>query len=69
MRLIADLRRKRGITSVVVTHDLAAALRDADRIMLLKDGRAAVCADPAGFAASRDPAALEFLSAPGGNAL
>lgn len=67
MRLIADLRRSRGITSVVVTHDLAAALRDADRIMLLKDGRAAVCADPAGFAASRDPAALEFLSATGGD--
>ena len=63
MALISDLRSRRGITSVVVTHDLAAALRDADRIMLLKDGRAAVCADPAGFAASRDPDAVEFLSA------
>ena len=69
MRLIVDLCRKRGITSVVVTHDLAAALRDADRIMLLKDGRAVVCADPSAFAASRDPVAREFLSATGGDAL
>ena len=63
MALISDLRNRRGITSVVVTHDLAAALRDADRIMLLKDGRSVVCADPAGFSASRDPDAVEFLSA------
>ena len=67
MRLIYDLRSRRGITSVVVTHDLSAALRFADRILLLKGGRAVVCADPAAFAASGDPSVVEFMSAMGGD--
>ena len=67
MRLISDLRAKRGLTSVVVTHDLAAALRAADRILLLKGGRAVICADPAAFAASTEPAVAEFMSAMGGD--
>ena len=63
MRLICDLRAKRGVTSVVVTHDLASALRTSDRILLLIGGRAALCATPAEFAASDDPRVAEFLSA------
>ena len=63
MRLICDLRAKRGVTSVVVTHDLASALRTSDRILLLIGGRAAICATPAEFAASDDPRVAEFLSA------
>ena len=62
-RLIRKLNRERGITSVVVTHDLQAALGFADRILLLRDGRAALCAPPAEFVNSQDPAAREFLAA------
>ena len=63
MRLICDLRTRRGVTSVVVTHDLAAALRTSDRIMLVKNGKSVLCAAPAEFAASKEPQAIEFISA------
>lgn len=62
-RLIARLNRARGITSVIVTHDLAAALRLGDRILLLRDGKAAFCGTPAEFLASDDPYVAEFVSA------
>ena len=62
-RLIRKLNRELGITSVVVTHDLAAALRFADRILLLKDGCACVCATPAAFETLPNPEVREFLSA------
>jgi len=63
MKLICDLRERRGVTSVVVTHDLAAAMRTSDRIMLVSGGKAVICAPPAEFAASRDPLVVEYLSA------
>ena len=63
MRLICELREKRGVTSIVVTHDLAAAMRTSDRIMLVSGGKAVLCAPPAEFAASRDPQVAEFISA------
>ena len=63
MRLICELRDKRGVTSVVVTHDLAAAMRTSDRIMLVSCGRSVLCAPPGEFAASRDPLVSEFISA------
>ena len=63
MKLICDLRDRRGVTSVVVTHDLAAAMRPSDRIMLVSGGKSVICAPPAEFAASRDPLVVEYLSA------
>ena len=69
MRLIRDMRDRRGVTSVVVTHDLASAIKTSDRIMLVSGGRAVVCATPAEFAASRDPQVVEFLSAMKGEGL
>ena len=62
-RLIRDVNDSRGATSVLVTHDLAGALRVADRIMLLKDGKCVLCARPEEFAGSRDPAVMEFIAA------
>ena len=62
-KLIADLNRTRGITSVLVTHDLPAALRIADRIMFLKGGRSVLCGTPEEFAGSDDPEVKEFISA------
>lgn len=68
-RLIRDLNRNRGVTSVVVTHDLAGAMRIADRILLLKGGRSVMCGTPAEFSASADPAVREFLAATKGEDL
>ena len=62
-RLIRKLNRERGITSVVVTHDLAAALRFANRVMLLKDGHVVACAEPSAFEALPNPDVQEFLAA------
>ena len=62
-RLIRDINAARGVTSVVVTHDLASALKIASRILLIKNGRAVVCATPEEFSKSDVPDVVEFLSA------
>ena len=62
-RLIRRLNAERGLTSLVVTHDLAGACSFADRIMMLKDGRAVLTAPPAEFLKSDIPAVREFVSA------
>ena len=62
-RLIKKLNRAMGITSVVVTHDLASALSFADRILLMKGGRVVECSAPAAFARSENAEVREFLSA------
>ena len=62
-KLIGEVNRTRSMTSVVVTHDLASALAIASRIMLVKDGKAVVCAAPEAFLASKDPYVAEFVAA------
>ena len=68
-RLVRDVGRSRGATSVLVTHDIASAMRIADRIMLLKDGKCVLCAAPEEFAASRNPAVVEFIAASRGEGI
>lgn len=62
-RLIRKLADDRGITSLVVTHDLQGALRIADRILLLKNGKVVACLPPAEFIKSDNPDVREFLAA------
>jgi phospholipid/cholesterol/gamma-HCH transport system ATP-binding protein len=62
-RLIRDLQRRLGITSVVVTHDLASAFFVADRIAFLYDGRIRFTGTPDDARASRDQFLHEFLTA------
>ena len=62
-RLIRKLNRSHGITSVVVTHDLQGALQIADRILLLKGGKAIACLHPADFLKSDNRDVKEFLAA------
>ena len=38
-QLILDTKRKRGITSILVTHDMASAFLCADRILMLNQGK------------------------------
>lgn len=61
--LIVRLNKERGITSVVVTHDLQGALKIANRILLLKDGKAVACATPEEFVKSDEPEVQAFLAA------
>ena len=68
-RLIRDVNRTRGVTSVVVTHDLGLAFRIASRILLVKDGRAVVCLTPDEFRRSENPEARAFLAAAEGEGL
>ena len=62
-RLIRQLNRKRGITSVVVTHDLQGALLFADRILMLKGGHVVELAPAEAFVRSTKPDVRDFLDA------
>ncbi len=61
--LIAQVGRARGATCVVVTHDLAGALRYADRIGFLKDGRFLQVAAPDAILHTPVPEVRAFLEA------
>ncbi len=61
--LIVKLARERGITSVVVTHDLKGALSYADKILLVKNGVAVACETPENFQRLDNRYVKEFLSA------
>ena len=65
--LIRSVNGRRGLTSIVVTHDLAGACSFADRIMMLKDGRVVLAAAPEAFMASGIPAVKELVSASKGD--
>lgn len=62
-RLIKKLNSEQGVTSIVVTHDIQGALNLADRIMLLKDGKAVAALKASEFASSDNPTVREFLTA------
>ena len=62
-RLIRRLNKERGITSIVVTHDLQGALLFADRVLMLKDGHVVEVSAPAAFVRSTNPDVREFLDA------
>lgn len=61
--LIAEVCRRHGAACAVVTHDLAGALRYADRIAFLKDGRFLEIASPAEMLTSGNPEVNSFLNA------
>lgn len=62
-RLIANLNKKLGITSVVVTHDLNSALSIGHRIAMLKAGRIVEISTPDEFRNSKNPEVVEFMEA------
>jgi phospholipid/cholesterol/gamma-HCH transport system ATP-binding protein len=61
--LVRDLQRRLGVTSVVVTHDLASAFFVADRIAFLHEGRIRFVGTTEEARASRDEFLHEFLNA------
>ena len=60
--LIQSLRQRLGVTSVVVTHDLALCFAISDRIALLKDGRLVAEGGVEAIQRSSDADVQEFLA-------
>ena len=63
--LIARLGRELGVTSVVVTHDLATAFGIGDRMAVLASGEVLAIGPPAQIRADRRPELQRFIN-PGG---
>jgi phospholipid/cholesterol/gamma-HCH transport system ATP-binding protein len=59
--LILKLADELGITSVVVTHDLASAFKVADRMVMMHEGKVRLEGGPETFRASQDPVVSRFL--------
>jgi phospholipid/cholesterol/gamma-HCH transport system ATP-binding protein len=59
--LINDLKKKLGVTSVVVTHEMDSAFRIADRMVLLDRGKFIVSGTPEEMRASKDPLVRQFI--------
>lgn len=59
--LILKLKRRQGITSVVVTHDMKLARKLADRVVFLVDGRVAFFGTVKQMDSQREPVIQEFI--------
>ncbi|MBV7434268.1 ATP-binding cassette domain-containing protein [Cardiobacteriaceae bacterium TAE3-ERU3] len=62
-RLVRDLNDSLGMTSIVVSHDIAEASRIADRIILIAGGRVVANDCPDALYASDDPLVHQFMHA------
>jgi len=62
--LLVDLNRRLGLTVLVTSHHVASSLRMADRLVLLREGRA-TGGTPRELAASEDSAIRDFMGADG----
>jgi phospholipid/cholesterol/gamma-HCH transport system ATP-binding protein len=60
-RLILDTQRRLGVTSVVVSHDIAAAFKIADKLALLHDGHILEEGPPEEFRQSKKPFVQQFI--------
>lgn len=62
-RLIVRVRKEIDVTSVVVSHDLNALARIADRLALLEEGKIVLVAGPEEFMQSKHPLVIRFVEA------
>jgi phospholipid/cholesterol/gamma-HCH transport system ATP-binding protein len=60
--LVRKLQRELGVTSIVVTHDIRAGFRIANRVALLKEGEISFEGSPEEMVASKDQYIQAFLS-------
>ncbi len=60
-RLIMDLSKKLGMTSVVVTHEMKSAFRIADKMAVLFKGRVIACGAPDEIKNSANPYVQQFI--------
>jgi phospholipid/cholesterol/gamma-HCH transport system ATP-binding protein len=59
--LILKLKRQKGLTSIVVTHDMKLARKLADRVVCLVNGRVAYFGSTGGMDDSAEPMIREFI--------
>jgi len=59
-KLIRDLQRRMGVTSIVVTHDLGSAFKIGDRIAMLLGGKIVFTGTPGEMRDSDDPVVRQF---------
>jgi len=59
--LILETRAAKGVTSIVVSHDMSSIFRIADRVLMLYDGKAQIYGTPAEVRASPDPVVQQFI--------
>jgi len=60
--MIDNAKERLGVTSMVISHDIASAFKVADRLAVLYDGRIAAQGTPAEVKQSQDPYVRRFLS-------
>jgi phospholipid/cholesterol/gamma-HCH transport system ATP-binding protein len=60
--MIDQAKHRRGVTSMVISHDIASAFRVADRLAVLYDGQIAAQGTPEEVRRSDDPYVQRFLS-------
>jgi len=60
-KLIRELSRSLGVTSIVVSHDLTSIFAIADRIVMLYEGEVRLIGTPDEFRASQDPVIEQFI--------
>jgi phospholipid/cholesterol/gamma-HCH transport system ATP-binding protein len=60
--MILDAKEKLGVTSVVISHDIASAFKVADKIAFLSDGKIVEEGPPDKLRGSKHPAVKLFLS-------
>jgi phospholipid/cholesterol/gamma-HCH transport system ATP-binding protein len=63
--LISEAEDKFGVTSLVISHDMASVMHTADHVTFLYFGKVTESASPADFLRSGNPALREFLDASG----
>ncbi|MCC6807136.1 MAG: ABC transporter ATP-binding protein [Deltaproteobacteria bacterium] len=61
-QMILEAKQKFGVTSVVISHDIASALRVADRVAFLHEGTIVEDTSPAELRKSQHPFVKKFLS-------
>jgi phospholipid/cholesterol/gamma-HCH transport system ATP-binding protein len=61
--LIEKIKTEFRLTSVVISHDIPSALRLADQIVFLDQGKVVFAGDPAHFVLSKDASIRRFLDA------
>jgi phospholipid/cholesterol/gamma-HCH transport system ATP-binding protein len=60
--MIVSAKQRLGVTSMVISHDIASAFKVADRLAVLYDGHIAAQGTPEEVRASEDPFVQKFLS-------
>ena len=63
--MIRDISHQTGVTSVVISHDMASTFRIAHKISMLYDGKIAVSGTPDDIKRSRLPFVREFVEMSG----